>query len=116
AAELTAKSVWKTDFAAAQAEAKKLNRPMVVHFGAKWCPPCKKMEREVLDTSQVLKLLDAGFVAVKVDVDANDGLRKKYGVSGLPTDIILDPAGKVLVKTEGYQPEAGDRQKYVNNI
>jgi len=116
AAELVAASVWKTDFAAAQAEAKKLNRPLVVHFHAKWCGPCKKMEREVLDTQQVLKLLDAGFVAVKVDVDHNEKLRQKFGVTGMPTDLILDPDGKTLVRTEGYSPEAGDRQKYVNNI
>jgi thiol-disulfide isomerase/thioredoxin/YHS domain-containing protein len=116
AADLAATSVWKTDFAAAQAEAKKLNRPIVVHFHATWCGPCKRMEREVLDTQQVLKLLDAGFVAVKVDVDRNGEVSKKYGVGVMPTDLILDSAGKVLVKTEGYQPESGDRQKYIKNV
>jgi thiol-disulfide isomerase/thioredoxin/YHS domain-containing protein len=116
AAEVTAASIWKTDFAAAQAEAKKLHRPIVVHFGAKWCGPCRKMEREVLDTPQVLKLLDAGFVAVKLDFDikANEPIRTKYGAKNLPTDVILDPDGKVLVKTEGY--ETGDRAKYIANV
>jgi thiol-disulfide isomerase/thioredoxin/YHS domain-containing protein len=116
AAELTAASVWKTDFAAAQSEAKKVNRPIVVHFGAKWCGPCRKMEREVLDTPQVLKLLDAGFVAVKLDHDkkANEPIFTKYGAKNLPTDLILDSDGKVLVKTEGY--ETGDRPKYIANI
>lgn len=112
AAELTAAAVWKTDFAAAQAEAKKLNRPVVLHFHATWCGPCKKMERDVLDIPQTLKLLDAGFVAVKVDCDKNPKVQVKYGVTSMPTDIILSPDGKVLVKTEGCQ----DRQNYLTSI
>src|SRR5690242_1763666 len=88
-ADATPAGVWKTDFAAAQAEAKNLNRPLVVHFGATWCAPCRRMEKEVLHSSQVLKSLDAGFVAVKVDVDRNPKVQAKYRVENLPTDIIL---------------------------
>src|SRR5258708_26378300 len=95
AAELKPEAVWKTDFAAAQEEAKKLNRPLVVHFHAVWCGPCRKMEREVLNTAQVLKTLDAGFVAVKVDVDRNRAVAEKYGVASMPTDLVIGPDGKV---------------------
>jgi thiol-disulfide isomerase/thioredoxin/YHS domain-containing protein len=116
AAELKPEVVWKTDFAAAQDEAKKLNRPLVVHFHATWCGPCRKMEREVLNTAQVLKALDAGFIGVKVDVDRNRAVAEKYGVTSMPTDLVIGPDGKVLSKSEGYQPDAGDRQKYISNI
>jgi thiol-disulfide isomerase/thioredoxin/YHS domain-containing protein len=116
AADLKPEAIWKTDFAAAQDEAKKLNRPLVVHFHAVWCGPCKQMEREVLNIPQVLKALDAGFVAVKVDVDKNRAVSDRYGVTNMPTDIVLSPDGKVLSKTEGYDPAAGDRQRYINNI
>jgi len=116
AAELKPEAVWKTDFATAQEEAKKLNRPLVVHFHAGWCGPCRKMEREVLNTAQVLKTLEAGFVAVKVDSDNNPKLTGKFGITGLPTDLVLSPDGKVLSKSEGYEPGSGDRQKYIANI
>jgi thiol-disulfide isomerase/thioredoxin/YHS domain-containing protein len=116
AAEFKPEVVWKTDFASAQDEAKKLNRPLVIHFHTTWCGPCRKMEREVLNTAQVLKALDAGFVAVKVDVDRNRAVAEKYHVTSLPTDMVIGPDGKVLSKTEGYESEARDRPKYVNNI
>jgi thiol-disulfide isomerase/thioredoxin/YHS domain-containing protein len=116
AAELKPEAVWKTDFSAAQEEAKKLNRPLVVHFHAVWCGPCKMMERDVLHSPQVLKMLEAGFVAVKVDVGKNRAVSDRYGVTSMPTDLIVSPDGKVLGRTEGYDPAAGDRQKYISNI
>src|SRR5215472_6571721 len=94
-ADLKPETVWKTDFAAAQEEAKKLNRPLVVHFHAVWCGPCKIMEREVLHTPQVLKTLDAGFVAVKVDVDKYRAVSDRFGVTNMPTDLVIGPDGKV---------------------
>jgi thiol-disulfide isomerase/thioredoxin/YHS domain-containing protein len=113
-ADPTPASIWKTDFAAAEAEAKSLNRPLVVHFGAVWCGPCKKMEKEVLFTPQALKLLEAGFVAVKVDLDKNGSIGKKYRVEQMPTDLIISPEGKVLVRSEGYV--TGDQPKYMANL
>lgn len=113
-------SVWKLDFAAAEAEAKALNRPLVVHFYGTRCPPCKLMEQEVLITPQVLKLLESGFVAVKVDVVKNRKVSERFGIASMPTDLILSPEGKVLVKTEGYEGLATvgdrDRKKYVANL
>jgi YHS domain-containing protein/thiol-disulfide isomerase/thioredoxin len=118
ASELVPAKVWKTDFAAAQEEAKQLHRPLVIHFCATWCGPCKKMERVVLDSAQVLKIVDAGFVGVKVDVEKNAVVQKKFKVESLPTDLIVSPEGKVLYRSEGYDDRAGDRdfRKYLTNI
>ena len=76
AADLTPTTVWMTDFTKAQAEARNLHRPLVVHFHTHWCPPCRLMEQEVLHTAQVLKTLDEGFVAVKVNLDLADELTR----------------------------------------
>ena len=120
AGELIPTNVWKTDFDAAQDEAKKLNRPLVIHFHATYCQPCRQMEKEVLHSPQVLKIIEAGFVAVKVDVVRNPKVRAKFGIENLPTDMIVSPEGKVLVKTHGYQDfsHGGDQdyRKYVANI
>jgi YHS domain-containing protein/thiol-disulfide isomerase/thioredoxin len=119
AADPTPASVWLTDFAKAEAEARELNRPLVVHFHTKSCPPCRKMEKEVLHTLPVLKMLDQGFVAVKVDLDhaVSEKYQKRFRVESMPTDLILGLDGKVLYRSEGYEGGAsGDRQKYVASI
>jgi thiol-disulfide isomerase/thioredoxin/YHS domain-containing protein len=113
-ADLDPSSVWGHDFAAGEAEAARLHRPMVVHFGATWCPPCRKMEKELLNTQQVLKTLDAGFIAVKVDVDKYQKVKQRFKVDSLPTDLVLSPDGHVLARTEGY--DGSIRQKYLNNL
>ena len=114
ASDLSPSTVWMTDFAKAQAEATRLHRPIVVHFHTKWCPPCRKMEREVLHTPPVLKQLDEGFVAVKVDLESatNSKYQRQYQVSSMPTDLVLSHDGKVLSRSEGYDG-AEDRRKYL---
>ncbi|MSR56156.1 MAG: DUF255 domain-containing protein [Planctomycetaceae bacterium] len=119
-AEHAVGGVWLHDFAKAEAEAKRLNRPLVVHFHTRKCPPCKRMEREVLETTQVLKLLGDGFVAVKVDLDpaaGNTWLQQKYRVESMPTDLVLSHDGKLLNRSEGYNGlKSGDGQKYISAL
>ena len=100
---------WLTDFARAQAEARRLDRPILVHFYADWCGPCKKMEAEVLNSRTLVSQLGTKFIGVKIDTDHNRALAKKYEVEALPCDLFLDPAGKVLAQTTGYQ----DPQTYL---
>jgi YHS domain-containing protein/thiol-disulfide isomerase/thioredoxin len=114
-ADLDCTTVWGHDFATAEAEAARLHRPLVVHFHATYCGPCKRMEKELLHTQQVLKTLDAGFVAVKVELP-NPKVQARFKVSSMPTDLVLGPDGKVLYRSEGYEPDGSTRQKYINNI
>lgn len=105
-ADTPATSPWKLDYAAAQAEAAKLNRPLIIHFYGKSCPPCKRMENEVLNRPQVLKALENGFVAVKLclELPGNAKVAAKYDVAVVPTDVIVGPDGKILSRTSGYMP------------
>lgn len=103
---------WYTDFNAAQEQARKLNRPMIVHFHTSWCGPCKKMEREVLNTPEVRQLLKTGIVGVKVDGDANAALRARYNVGSYPTDLVLSPDGRKLYEINGVKPKG----QYVSTL
>ncbi len=113
-AEATSNAVWMNDFAAAEGEAKKLNRPLVIHFYGRSCPPCRQMEQDVLNSAQLLKALDSGFVAVKVCLDsvANSKYQTRFDIEAMPTDLILSPEGKVLTRTEGYV----SKQNYLETI
>lgn len=97
---------WHSDFAAAQAEASRLDRPLLVHFYAEWCGPCKKMDREVLYAPDLLAQLGRRVVAVKLDVDQHRAVAEKYRIDSVPTDLFLTPDGRVLGAMNGYRPKA----------
>ena len=103
---------WKQDYVQAVAEAKTLGRPLLVHFHAKWCGPCKKMEHEVLHTSDVRDLLSKDFVAVLVNCDEHPELQMQFNIQSLPTDIVLGPDGAVLLKSEGSR----DKKTYLAQL
>lgn len=94
---------WHKDLATARAEAERLNRPILCHFGATWCAPCQKMERSVLNQPQVLDQLKASVIGLKVDVDDHPELARRFGVDRFPTDIFLEPNGQRLLESTGYR-------------
>lgn len=96
---------WHSEFAAAQAEATRLDRPLLVHFFAEWCGPCKKMDREVLYAPDFLARVSREVVPVKLDVDQNKALSQRYKIESVPTDLFLTPDGRVLGSMNGYRPK-----------
>lgn len=94
-------AAWHEDLAKARAEAEKLNRPLLLHFGAEWCVPCQKMERTVLNEKAVLSQFGAAVVAVKIDVDKHQDLVRRFGVSKFPTDLFIEPTGELLMESQG---------------
>lgn len=103
AAQAAPHPVWKTDYGQAYEEARKAEKPLLVHFYADWCGPCKKMDRDVLLNPQVTKMIESGFVAVKINIDKNRDLASKFGINMLPADAVVSPDGKIVSQTEGAQ-------------
>ena len=105
---LPAKAGWHSDFDAARAEAVRLDRPLLVHFYAEWCGPCKQMDREVLYAPDFQAQIGRRVVAVKLDSDRDQGkeLARRYQVDSLPTDLFLTPDGRVLGRMNGKRAKA----------
>lgn len=79
------------------AEVLKSDKPVLVDFWASWCYPCKMLGPAV---SQIADEY-AGVVKVgKVNVDDEQGLAMRYGVSSIPT-VILFKDGKVAGTSVG---------------
>jgi len=93
---------WQKTFAEAEAESKRLNRPLLIHFHASWCGPCRKMDSTVLHTPELAAYLKDRVVGVKVDIDKQPAIADRFQVKLLPSDRIVSPEGKVLYSNEGY--------------
>jgi protein disulfide-isomerase len=78
--------------------------PVLVIFGANWCPDCRALD-QALQTGRNAELIKQEFNVVKVDVgrfDRNLDLAQAYGnptKKGIPAAVVLSPDNKVLYAT-----------------
>jgi thioredoxin-like negative regulator of GroEL len=96
---------WESNLPSALARAKQAGKPVLVDVAAEWCGPCQKLAAAFRDP-QVAAALQRGFVAVKIDADADAATARKYKVSGLPTLLVLSADGKELARTSGAMSAA----------
>lgn len=75
-------------------------RPVVVDFWAAWCGPCKMVAPEM---EKLAKKYDGKVDVVKVDVDANPGLSRTFGIMSIPTIAFFQP-GKQPTGVVGFRP------------
>jgi YHS domain-containing protein len=106
-------SVWRADFDSALQEAEEKKLPLLIHFYAEWCMPCKRMERDVFSSPDVKSLLANRFVAVKINSDQHQDLVRRYAVETLPSDVVVDSlTGRVVSLRAGFQ----ERNAYLTSV
>jgi len=82
-------------------EVVKSSVPVLVDFWAEWCMPC----RMLAPTIEKIAAEYTGKVTVgKVDTDANRDVSIKFGISAIPTVILLKD-GEVLQRFVGLRQE-----------
>ncbi|MFT4689114.1 MAG: thioredoxin [Verrucomicrobiia bacterium] len=82
-----------------ETEVVKSNIPVVVDFWAEWCGPCK-MLAPVLD--ELAGKYDGKVKISKVNVDNNQDLATKYGISTIP-QLICFKDGEVVNQISGLK-------------
>lgn len=109
---------WLTDLSKAQVKAKSEKKMVLMDFnGSDWCPPCKALRKNVLNSQTFLDFAKDNLVLVDVDFPrhaqqteelkkANKALSEKYSIEGFPTVIVLSSDGKELKKVVGYDGQS----------
>lgn len=94
----------KADVRHALGEARNTGRPVLMIFGANWCPDCRALDK-ALSTGRNAELIHREFNVVKVDVgrfDRNLDLVTAYGhptKKGIPAAVVLSADNEVLYAT-----------------
>ena len=92
---------WLEDFNQASRIASERSRPLLLDFTAVWCRACREMDADFWTRGDVIEAAK-DFVAVKIDLDKNEKLANRYGVSFLPNIVLTDAWGNALVFHRGF--------------
>lgn len=88
--------LWQSNLESAKQLAAQSNRLVLVHFWSPSCAACKQLEKNVFTSPQVQQAVQARFVPVKINADDWPTTTKQYGISSLPTDLIITPSGQIV--------------------
>jgi len=80
---------------------------VLIDFWAPWCGPCK-MQTPILE--KLSQSPDITATIAKVNTDENPDLAQKFGISSIPTLVIMNK-GQEIDRFVGVQPEAVLKRK-----
>ncbi|MCP4908876.1 MAG: thioredoxin domain-containing protein [bacterium] len=97
------------------AEARRLDRPVLVSIGYATCHWCHVMEEESFDSVEVAELMNSRFVAIKVDREARPDIDAIYlGAlhamgqrGGWPLNVFMTPEGEPFYGGTYFPPQDG---------
>lgn len=96
---------WETHFDAAKAAALESNQPVYLDFWAVWCEACGVMDQDVYSDEEVISAMKK-VVPVRIDVDKETVLARKYHADAIPTLVIADAFGNELIRFTGTLSKA----------
>lgn len=97
---------WLKSISAAQKVAKEKNQLILVDMFAEWCGWCHRFEREVFP-AEAFQNASEDLVLLRLNTeDKGEGqaLARKFGVSSLPTFLLLTPDMSLAGMIRGYAP------------
>ncbi|APP86392.1 dihydroneopterin aldolase [Xanthomonas hortorum pv. gardneri] len=86
----------------AMEEANKAGKPLLLYWGAIWCPPCNRLKATTFKDPGFIAQAQQ-FVAVHLDADLEEAQTwgERFGVKGYPTVILLRPDRSEITRLVG---------------
>jgi thioredoxin-related protein len=78
------------------------SKKIFLNFRADWCNYCRTMEKETFTNTDIVDFLNSNFVSIKIDVDRQKALARKYNIQPLPDSWFLTETGEVIGNRPGY--------------
>jgi len=103
---------WQGNLETARRIAAQSNRLVLIHFWAEWCGPCQAMEQTVFSRPEVAAALERDYVPCRLNLDQFPSTANQYGVTRIPTDVIITPQGQLVTRFVG----AADVARYLDRI
>ncbi|MEZ6126386.1 MAG: thioredoxin family protein [Planctomycetaceae bacterium] len=82
---------WYESYEQARQAAEQQHLPLLIHFHASFCGPCRQMDSQVFSQPDVRRQLRQGLVAVDIDVQHRPDVAQTYGATTVPRDIVVYP-------------------------
>ena len=86
-------------------EAEQQDKLVVVFLTAFWCGYCQRMDETSLSNDEVIALLNAFFIPIRVEESQRPDVDLRYNQDGWPTIAFLTPAGDPLFSVNYTAPE-----------
>jgi thioredoxin 1 len=77
------------------------DKPVLIDFFATWCGPCKMLAPII---AEIAEEKEGTLVVAKADVDEEIELANKFGVSSIPT-VVLVKDGAEVDRFVGFRPK-----------
>ena len=87
---------WYEDENDAFQKAREQDRPVILLLAAFWCRYCQRMDEEAFSDRENMALLNAYFIALRVENAKRPDIDARYNLNGWPTLAFLAPNGKLL--------------------
>ncbi|MBS1651994.1 MAG: thioredoxin domain-containing protein [Bacteroidetes bacterium] len=102
--KLFSQPVWKHFNESVFEQAKKENKPVLLHLRANWCHWCHVMEEKTYRNKNIISVLNKNYITCSEDHDERQDLNSLYKDYGWPATIIFDANGNEIFKEAGYIP------------
>jgi len=77
-------------------------KKVFIFFHADWCKYCETMDRKTFKDAGIISYLTSHFISIKVDVEREKSIAKKYNINPLPDCWFLSEKGDIIGNRPGY--------------